>query len=143
MMTDKELYRITGKVLNNEKLLNSELFNLCFYKVEQNEKYYDVLACALYQLGAWRECFNWKDYLTYSHFELLEDFTSELNNRHENKSKSKKDYTFTISDDVADALIYALIIYKSVLMTIHKDKIMGQIKEIIEKMREEKEENNE
>lgn len=140
-MTDKELYRIVGKVLNNEQLNNEEITNLCFYNVEQNEKYYDVLACALYQLGAWKECFNWKDYLTYSHFELLEDFTSKLNNRHENKSKSKskKNYTFTINDEVADALTYALIIYKSVLMTIHKDKIMGQIKEILEKMKEEKE----
>ena len=120
------------------KELDEELFDLCFYQVEQNEKYYDIIACALYQLGAWKECFNWKDYLTYSHFELLEEFTSELNDRHENKNKNKKNYTFIINDDVADALTYALIIYKSVLMTIHKDKIMCQIKEIIEKMREEK-----
>lgn len=56
-MTDKELHRIVAKVLNNEKLINSELFNLCFYKVEQNEKYYDVLACALYQLGGLERVF--------------------------------------------------------------------------------------
>ena len=138
-MTDEKFKKIAAKILNNKKVTQHELIDLVFYKVEHYQKYYEVLGCALYQLGVYEnETMRWTDYLKYEHLAII--------GKIETKIETKIDYnpaeniTLELSPDEADALAYAMTVYKTVLHTLHRDKIKESIKDILNAMIDSKKE---
>lgn len=137
-MTDNEFYELSARIMNNQEVSHSELVDLVFYKTEHHKKYYDLLGCALYQLGVYdNETMRWTDYLQYEHLPILSKIEGKLENslyRLEAIVNPIKNTRVYLNSNELNVLGYAMTVYKSVLHTLHRDKIEEDLKIILNAM---------
>lgn len=137
-MTDEEFKEVACKILNNQEVSQPELQELVFYKTEHHKKYWDLLGCALYQLGVYEnETMRWTDYLQYEHLPIISKIESKLENslnRLDAIVNPIKKATISLNFDELNVLAYAMTVYKSVLHTLHRQKFEDDIKTILNAM---------